>query len=136
MDFTHYSMTRVVVFTVNTQNVLLTELFAVDVTIGSMGNMESLRGDSSGSFVQVVSVVSLVSHARDEFESLDFLVGDLWLVVGIVRVNHRMIEVEALIKSTQGLDPSKNRGSTDKAEINVSVVRQRSRKSTRIFRHP
>ena len=76
MDFTHYSVTSLVAFTVNTQVVLIAELFAVDVTIGATGNvMDGLYG--GGIFVQVVSVVSLVSDARDELESLDFLVGDL-----------------------------------------------------------
>jgi hypothetical protein len=76
MDFTHYSVTSLVAFTVNTQVVLSAELFAVDVTIGATGNvMDGLCGD--GIFVQVVRVVSLVSDARDELESLDFLVGDL-----------------------------------------------------------
>jgi len=76
MDFTHYSVTSIVAFTVNTHVVLSAELFAVDVTIGATGNaMDGLCG--GGIFVQVVSVVALVSDARDELESFDFLVGDL-----------------------------------------------------------
>jgi hypothetical protein len=38
MDFTHYSVTSLVAFTVNTQVVLSAELFAIDLTIGATGN--------------------------------------------------------------------------------------------------
>jgi hypothetical protein len=76
MDFTHYSVTSIVAFTVNTQVVLIAETCAVDFTIGATGNfMDGLCGGSI--FVEVLSVVTLVSDPRDELESLDFLVGDL-----------------------------------------------------------
>jgi hypothetical protein len=79
MDFTYYSVTRVVAFTVNTQEVLAAELFGIDDTLVATWNMlAGWCGVSCGSFVQVVMVISFVSDARDELEGLDFLVGDLW----------------------------------------------------------
>jgi hypothetical protein len=86
MDFTHYSVTTIVAFTVNTQVVLSAELFAVDVTIGATGNfVDGLCG--GGIFVQVVSVT-------DSNDSRSFRV--------IVTVEYPVLHLRHQEKSRQG----------------------------------
>ena len=80
MDFTHDSMSGFVAFTVDTQDVLVAELFARNVVRGATGSLDKRSSGVTilcGSAVKVISLVALVSDARNEFESFDFVVGNL-----------------------------------------------------------
>lgn len=80
MDLAHDAMTRVVAFTVDTQVILVAEVFLIDVAATGDVTTTFCNGKFCRSAVQVVNVVSLKLDTGNEFEGFDFVVRNLLLV--------------------------------------------------------